>query len=408
MALVPYRRTMHGISSIAIFAALLLVAVACGTGADEAETGTEPPATTGTPAEADPATEQPTTTAEPTAADTGGQPQELTEVTYLLPFLRSIAFWPVHIAEEVGYFEEEGLQVASEATDGSSFVVQQVAAGAAEFGIATAAPVFLGYQQNENFQTVYDFLTGNVFDTWVVADSTIESFDTIESGSTIAVKDLAGGEIPLLNVQLQDAGLEPDVDVQLVQFGENPAVGAELLASGEADAMTISWNSLIGVLVALEEQGVELRCITCDPEETLASESVIVPTSFIEENPDLVVAHGRALAKATLFGTTNPAAALDIMRKVNPEEQVDQQYAVAYFEAATEIMRPRQPTDMYGFHDVGSWERYMELLLAPDLPSGLSEPIDVEALVNNDLVEEYNNFDHEAVIQQAEEWPTEG
>ena len=85
-------------------------------------------------------------------ATTAQSDGEATKVAYLLPFRRSIAFWPVHLAEELGYFEEEGLSVASESTDGSSFVVQQVAADAAEFGIATSDPILLGFEQSPNFQ----------------------------------------------------------------------------------------------------------------------------------------------------------------------------------------------------------------------------------------------------------------
>jgi NitT/TauT family transport system substrate-binding protein len=296
------------------------------------------------------------------------------------------------------------LRVTSEATDGSSFVVQQVAANSAEFGIATAEPVLLGYEQNENFQSVYEFLTGNVFDTWVVADSPVQTLDDLEPGDAIAIKDLAGGEVPGLNVQLRGVGLEPDVDVEYVQFGENTGLGATLLADQEAAAMTISWNSLVGVDVALQESGIELRCITCDASTSLGSESVIVPNEFLEQNEDLVIAHGRALAKATLFGATNPEAALAIMNEVNPEEQVDAAYAEAYFTKAVEIMQPREPEGLYGWHDQDAWTRSMELLLAPDIPSGLPNEVDIDALVNNDLAEAYNEFDHDAVIQQAEEW----
>lgn len=379
----------------AIAALVLLMVAACSPATDEGASGAsgDESAAAGSP---------PSSSDAASAAPAGGG--ETTEVTYLLPFLRSIAFWPVHIAEEVGYFEEEGLSIASEATDGSSFVVQQVAANSAEFGIATAEPVLLGYEQNQNFQSVYEFLTGNVFDTWVVEDSPIQSLDDLEPGDSIAIKDLAGGEVPGLNVQLRGVGLEPDVDVQYVQFGENTGLGANLLAEDEVDAMTISWNSLVGVEVALEEMGQQLRCISCEAETALGSESVIVPNEFLEQNEELVVGHGRALAKATLFGATNPDAAIEIMKQVNPEEQVDAEYAQAYFEAAVEIMQPREPEGLFGWHDVGAWTRSMELLLAPGVPSGLSNEVDVEALINNDLVEAYNEFDHDAVIQQAEEW----
>jgi NitT/TauT family transport system substrate-binding protein len=331
----------------------------------------------------------------------GGAPAK---ITILLPFQRSIAFWPVHIAEEQGYFKDAGLDVTSEETDGSSFVVQQVAGGRAQVGIAVAEPVLLGYQQNGNFKSVYDFLTGNVFDLWVLADSPVQKIGDIPKGSAVAIKDQAGGEIPRLNVQLEAAGLKPGADVTYQQFGENAAVAADMLATNKAAAMEISWNSLIGVRLALQKQGKELRCVTCSQSDLTASESVIVNNDFLAKNRETVEKLGRALAQATLFGMTNPDAALAIMKKVNPEEQVDAEYAKTYFEAAVEIMKPRQPGNQFGAHDPTTWERSMQLLLTPGIPAGLTGEVDINAAVTNELVPAYNEFDHDAVVKAANDY----
>jgi NitT/TauT family transport system substrate-binding protein len=325
------------------------------------------------------------------------------KITILLPFQRSIAFWPVHIAEEQGYFKNAGLDVTSEATDGSSFVVQQIAANKAKVGIAVAEPVLLGYEQNSDFVSVYDLLTGNVFDLWVLASSPVQKIGDIPKGSSIAIKDQAGGEIPRLNVQLQKAGLKPGSDVTYQPFGENTAVAANMLATGKAAALEISWNSLVGVKLALSKQGKELRCVTCSDSEALASESVIVSKDFLSKHRPAVEKIGRAMAQATLFGATNPDAALAIMKRVNPEEQVDPAYAKTYFQAAVEINKPRQPTNQYGWQDPAAYQRSMDLLLTPGVPAGLAGKVDLNALIDNDLVAAYNNFDKEAVIKAAKE-----
>jgi NitT/TauT family transport system substrate-binding protein len=338
----------------------------------------------------------------PNTVDTGAG-EEPVEVDFFLPFLRSIAFYPVHIAEELGYFEDEGLSIASEATDGSSFVVQQVAADNAEFGIATADPVLLGFEQSPTFTSVYEFLTGNVFDLWVLDSSDVQQVADLD-GRVVAVKDLAGGEIPGLNVLLQKNGIDPATDVDILPVGESAATAAEAMLNGRVDAFMVSWNSLVGVKQALEAEGESLRCLTCGAEDAQGSEVVIVANDFLENNPELVAGVGRALAKATLFAQTNPEAALEIMKTVNPEEQADPEFAEAYFDAALDITTPREPDNLYGLHSPEAWQNSMELLLAPDIPSGLSEEIDLEALIDNDFVEAYNDFDRDAVIQQAEEY----
>lgn len=333
----------------------------------------------------------------------GAAVEPVGKIAILLPFNRSIAFWPIHIAEEQGFFKDAGLDVTSEATDGSSFVVQQVAAGKSPVGIAVAEPVLLGYEQNSNFVSVYDLLTGNVFDLWVLADSQVNTIADIPKGSAIAIKDQAGGEIPRLNVQLEQAGLKPGADIDYKQFGENPAVAADLLLKGEAAALEISWNSLVGVKLALEKEGKELRCLTCDSSAALASESMIVSKQFLADHRDVVEKLGRAIAQGTLFGQTNPDAALAIMKRVNPEEQVDEAYAKAYFDAAITIMKPRQPQNQYGWQDPAAYQRSMDLLLTPGIPAGLTGKINLNDVVNNDLVDAFNNFDHAAVTAAAKE-----
>jgi NitT/TauT family transport system substrate-binding protein len=335
--------------------------------------------------------------------ESGATAEPVGKITILLPFNRSIAFWPIHIAEEQGYFKDAGLDVTSEATDGSSFVVQQVAAGKSPVGIAVAEPVLLGYEQNANFVSVYDLLTGNVFDLWVLDDSPVQKIADIPKGSSIAIKDQAGGEIPRLNVQLEQAGLKPGADVDYKQFGENPAVAADLLAKGGAAALEISWNSLVGVKLALEKAGKQLRCLTCDTEAALASESMIVSKKFLADHRDVVEKLGRAIAQGTLFGQTNPEAALAIMKKVNPEEQVDEAYAKAYFDAAVAITKPRQPNNQFGWQDPAAYQRSMDLLLTPGIPAGLTGKIALNEVVNNDLVDAFNNFDQAAVVNAAKE-----
>jgi hypothetical protein len=64
-------------------------------------------------------------------------------------------------------------------------------------------------------------------------------------------------------------------------------------------------------------------------------------------------------------------------------------------------MKPRQPNNQYGWQDPAVYQRSMDLLLTPGIPAGLTAKIDLGAFVNNDLVPAYNQFDHEAVVQDA-------
>jgi NitT/TauT family transport system substrate-binding protein len=374
-----------------------------------------PPAPTSPPAPAQPTTApaaqptavpttapaQPTPAAAAAATTAPAAAKTPQKVKFFLPFLRSIAFYPVHLAEELGYFKQEGLDITSEKTDGSSFVVQQVAAGNSPLGIATADPVLLGFDKSPNFQVVYDFLTGNVFDLYATDASKITQIADLKN-KTVGVKDMSGGEVPGLRVRLEKAGLHPGQDVQIQAVGESAAAQAEALRSGRIDAFMVSWNSAVGLKQALAKENIKLQCLTCDAQSGTAAESVIASNDFIKNDQDLLIGMGRALAKATLFAETNPDAAIAIMKKVNPEEQTDPEYAKAYFADALAITKPRE--GKFGLASVDTWKREMDFLLLPGTQTGLEKPVDLQALINNSFVEQYNTFDHDAVMKQAKDY----
>ena len=143
------------------------------------------------------------------ALTSGATAQELTPVQILTPFGGSaIAFFPPYVADALGYFEEEGIDATVEGADGSSFVVGQVAADSADFGIATADPVLLGYASSPNFQIVYDLLTGNVFDLWTPSDSGVTGLADLKD-KVVAVKDLSGRGDPGPRGRPDEGGPDP-------------------------------------------------------------------------------------------------------------------------------------------------------------------------------------------------------
>jgi NitT/TauT family transport system substrate-binding protein len=129
----------------------------------------------------------------------------------------------------------------------------------------------------------------------------------------------------------------------------------------------------------------------------------MVPKSFVDSNPELVEGMGRALAKARLFGVTNPEAARLIVKGVNPEEQIDDAVAQAIFELALERTSPWQGLRV-GEVSEDAWRRTMEVLLLPGSPTALTGPINLAEAINNDFVDAYLDFDEAAIEQQARDY----
>jgi NitT/TauT family transport system substrate-binding protein len=171
--------------------------------------------------------------------------------------------------------------------------------------------------------------------------------------------------------------------------------------NGTVDAFTVAWDEIPGLRKALEAEGFGLRCIECGAESTRGSQAVMVPKSFADANKELVAGMGRALAKARLFGETNPEAARLVVKNVNPEEQLDDEISREMFATAIERTAP-WPGLQVGEVSIPAWERTMETLLLPGSPTALDAPIDLSAAITNEFVDAYQDFDREAVIAEAE------
>src|SRR2546425_240138 len=73
-------------------------------------------------------------------AQYGGKPAAppLKKFTVLLPFRVGITFFPLSVAQELGYVREEGIDLDLQVVNGSSALVQQLAAGNAQMGVILA------------------------------------------------------------------------------------------------------------------------------------------------------------------------------------------------------------------------------------------------------------------------------
>src|SRR5206468_5129109 len=193
---------------------------------------------------------------------TGSAPPPVKEHRVLLSFRVGITFFPISVANELGYLKDEGIDLDLQVVNGSSAVVQQLAAGNAQIGVILAPNTLLGFSEGVKYKAFYDFLTRNSFDVKVLDPSPITRLADLK-GKSVGTIDLTRGDLPLLRVQLQRAGLDPQRDVQFVALGPSMSVHAQSLKEGRVQALNLSWNNTVSV----EAAGTKLKCITCDSQE---------------------------------------------------------------------------------------------------------------------------------------------
>lgn len=329
-------------------------------------------------------------------------PAEPTEaaVRVTLPFESAIEYHPWYIAQELGYFEDEGIQVEIDIADGSAGAIQQVLAGNTDVAISSPGAFLNGVAAGQEIRWVYSYLYSNIFTLVTLPDSGISSVDDLR-GKRLGISDLAGGEVPLVRAVLRDAGLREGVDVELVAVGEGSALTAESLTSGEIDA----YSSSVYDVAAIRAAGVDLTVIL--PEELLQypSDGVVVTTQTLESRSDVLESFLRAVSKAIVFADSNPQAAIEVTSKAAPEEFEDPVLAQAFWDATIEIRVP--PSELagepIGSHFVSGFELYHDFLLEGTEEEGaLPEAVDLSEALDNSLLAGANNFDRAAIEEEAE------
>lgn len=332
-------------------------------------------------------------------SESGEAPQaqpELTKVTFVLAAPAKVNLFPLSLAKELGYFADHGLDVSIESLDGTSSVVKQVAAGNAEFGYGSSEGTLLGFATYpDKIRAFYDVFNTATFHLYSRADSGIAGVEGLK-GKTVGVEALGTGEAIFARITLGNAGLDPD-DVRLEPVGDVTAAEISALESGRVDAIAGPSD----FKVAAEVKGIEISCLTCGLRMP-ASSTIMVNADFLAEHRDLAAAFGRALAKATVFGETNPEAALQIMERVAPEEFTDPNFARAMIEQTLTEIRPG-PDGLYGSVDPAAWETQLEYLLRPEAEVGLKERLDLKLLLVADLAGPINDFDIGAIRAKARE-----
>ena len=248
-----------------------------------------------------------------------GAAPELFEVTWVSPAaLASLDFCWMHVANALGYFEDEGIKVKI-VEDVSGGDAKYLAAGSADFsGTSPAVAISTVDVGADNITAVCNVVVNNIFGFAYNPDSGITDWADLK-GKTIAT--LAESFPALFNPILMAAGVDP-ATVNYVVYG---AAEYEALNSGEADAM----GTWISEYYMCKGMGYDSWGYL-NGNEVLPqiANSIWVNDKFAAAHPDIVKGFVRAITKACYFCYLNPEAAADITLQKYPEIDITWEGAV--------------------------------------------------------------------------------
>lgn len=222
----------------------------------------------------------------------GAEAAELRKVSIQIDGAAVPYYAPLYLAQEKGYFAEQGLDVEfyyAAAAD----IVKNVGVGNVEFGFPNADSVIVGRAAGVPVKVVHTTYQHGLGATIFKKSSGIAK-PTDLKGKKVAVTNLASPNYIQLQVMLKDAGLKIS-DVNLEVIGTGAIVGA--LADGQVDAIVFSMLRT----VELRNQGVDVDEIRSDTFLPSHGNVVIVGEKLLKSDPALVDKFTAALNKALTY-----------------------------------------------------------------------------------------------------------
>lgn len=307
--------------------------------------------------------------------DTG----QANEVTVAMVTSSCLGFFPTYVAQEEGFFDEQGISVNIEVVNGSSAVLQAMLSDQADLGTPGPIPVIQAQSRGEDVKYVANVNPGGNFMLVSPEGEGITDASQLE-GKTIGVATADGGEVSFLETIMRAAGLEEgSYEVMTVGEGGQAVAG---FTRGDIDAYSAS----IDGVATIEQAGIELADISGDSTNYLFGNGLVAENDFIESDGETIAAFGRAYNEATQFGLENPDAVIEACGKYQPQEVEDEEYATALLEASRTTVTSPDGAE-FGYSNPEYWEQ----LIADAESSGEIEEAAVEAedLFTNEFVEEY-------------------
>jgi len=288
------------------------------------------------------------------------------QITAVTAFPSGILYYPLYVAQERGYFADEGLSVKVQPVDGSGNVLQQVLTGRAQVGaIANGAEL----------TSVYTMYQGNVFSLVVEDDAPVRELEQLR-GATVGIGSKEGGEYPFLKALLaSQARMKEGRDYKTLAVGD----GGQATVALEKSAVAAYSASFADVAI-MRLRGLKLRNIVPEEFQSFFDSTVVLKSDQVEQAPDLVEGFGRAIARATEWGRSHHDGVLEIVAKAFPEEAGDRDFAVALLEETEALFElPPSADGQWGYADPQAVEGQIEFLVKQ---GELAKPISSEAFTN--------------------------
>jgi putative hydroxymethylpyrimidine transport system substrate-binding protein len=256
----------------------------------------------------------------------------------------------IYMAEELGYFDEAGLDVGIEAPTDPSLPIKQVAAGRTDLAISYEPEVILAHEQGLDVVAI-----------GALVNTPLTSMIWLPKSGINGIPSLKGKTIAYAGIPYQEAFLETILargglttgDVKAVNVGFNllPA-----LVGGSADAMLGGFQNVEAV--DLRERGLKPVVTPVDQLGVPTYDELVLVANreTLEADPEKFRLFIAALERGTNAAVEQPAAATEAILAAN--DALEPKLTKAEVEATLPLLGARVEGQPYGYMDPAAWDAF--------------------------------------------------
>jgi NitT/TauT family transport system substrate-binding protein len=301
-----------------------------------------------------------------------------------------------YVAERAGYFKTEHLNVTTQFAGGASAAAQLVASGHGDICALGFEPIIQGYEKGLRLTAFFSRDPRNYNVVGVLDDSPIRTLADFKGKSLGEYSPGSPAEIST-NSMLYGAGLKKG-DVAYIPIGSG-AQAIAALTSGKVAGAAFPYQELATYEVVAH---LKFRFFWHPILKDISNVGYAATPATIQTKGDILRRFARAQAKAAVFIRVNPRLAaryfLDGAGLAVTPASLDNETRV--LELSQDQLPAFDPTSKrIGDISLRNWDVFTRWFAANGLTSAL---VPVSAVATDQFIPFANDFDHKALIAQAE------
>lgn len=308
---------------------------------------------------------------------------------------------------KLNFYKPGGVDVEYVNMSSMTQALQSLRAGHVDFGPAVPGILLPAMAKDPTLDlvSVYKWLPRNANVIVVKPGSPIRSAADL-AGKRVGVRSQGDSGIVVTKTMLAELGMKDD-KCEYIAIGDGAPAGAAI-DNDRVDAM-VSFDT---AAARIELVGTPLRYVPLTPKfAQLGSGWICVPRKLLKEERKNLVALFRGIAKSTIFAHANLDAGIDLHWAVYPESRPKgRSEAEARKELAfilkdrknSWLRRPDDSDQRMGASSLAEWKSNIEMAAESSKNPKLAEELgDPNRLFSNELIDEINAFDKQAVVEMA-------